>query len=160
MPDTCAVDVAGRLWVSTDGNSNKPTGRTDGLWAVDTEGAARHLETVLPRAGRRQNVRPALFTPDDETAFVAGSILAMAARTGRAMDRPSYYEDVSARWPDFKPDMPVRPAVVAIPRPAAARLQSDDRKRRVEPWGEWRSGCQFTANAISGRDEPLFRPPL
>ncbi|RUV29786.1 DUF839 domain-containing protein, partial [Mesorhizobium sp. M1A.T.Ca.IN.004.03.1.1] len=41
MPDNCAVDAAGRLWVSTDGNNNKATGRTDGLWAVDTEGAAR-----------------------------------------------------------------------------------------------------------------------
>ena len=61
MPDNCAVDSAGRLWVATDGQGPKATGRTDGLWAVDTEGEARaHLEAVLPRAGRRRNVRPAV----------------------------------------------------------------------------------------------------
>ena len=39
----------------------KATGRTDGLWAVDTEGdGARDLEAVLPRAGRRRDVRPAV----------------------------------------------------------------------------------------------------
>ncbi|TIU87230.1 MAG: PhoX family phosphatase, partial [Mesorhizobium sp.] len=38
MPDNCAVDSAGRLWVATDGQGPKATGRTDGLWAVDTEG--------------------------------------------------------------------------------------------------------------------------
>ncbi|RUY49824.1 PhoX family phosphatase, partial [Mesorhizobium sp. M7A.F.Ca.CA.001.13.2.1] len=36
MPDNCAVDSAGRLWVATDGQGPKATGRTDGLWAVDT----------------------------------------------------------------------------------------------------------------------------
>src|SRR5690606_1109498 len=40
MPDNCAIDSEGRLWVSTDGMSEKSTGRTDGLFAVDTEGAA------------------------------------------------------------------------------------------------------------------------
>ena len=40
MPDNCAVDTLGRLWVSTDGNNPSATGRTDGLWAVDTEGDA------------------------------------------------------------------------------------------------------------------------
>ena len=40
-PDNCAVDALGRLWVATDGKSPARTGRTDGLWAVDTEGAAR-----------------------------------------------------------------------------------------------------------------------
>ena len=41
MPDNCAVDSDGRLWISTDGNSAGDTGRTDGLWAMDTEGEAR-----------------------------------------------------------------------------------------------------------------------
>ena len=61
MPDNCAIDSAGRLWVSTDGQGPKATGRTDGLWAVDTEGdGAGDLEAVLPRADRRRNVRSAV----------------------------------------------------------------------------------------------------
>ena len=28
--------------------------------------------------------------------------------------RPSYYEDLSTRWPDFDESQPVKPAVVAI----------------------------------------------
>ena len=36
VPDNSAIDADGRLWVSTDGNSPSSTGRTDGLWAVDT----------------------------------------------------------------------------------------------------------------------------
>ena len=61
MPDNCAIDADGRLWVATDGNNAKATGRTDGLWAFDTEGEARGTSKLfLPRAGRRRNVRPVL----------------------------------------------------------------------------------------------------
>jgi secreted PhoX family phosphatase len=38
MPDNVAIDSEGRLWVATDGNSDKATGRADGLWAFETEG--------------------------------------------------------------------------------------------------------------------------
>jgi hypothetical protein len=31
MPDNCAIDNMGRLWIATDGNSAKTTGRTDGV---------------------------------------------------------------------------------------------------------------------------------
>ncbi len=41
MPDNFAIDADGRLWVSPDGNNARQTGRTDGLWAVDTEADAR-----------------------------------------------------------------------------------------------------------------------
>jgi secreted PhoX family phosphatase len=36
--------------------------------------------------------------------------------------RPSYYEDLSTRWPDFKDDMPVRPAVVAITKQGGGKI--------------------------------------
>lgn len=36
--------------------------------------------------------------------------------------RPSYYEDLSTRWPDFRDDMPVRPAVVAITKQGGGKI--------------------------------------
>src|SRR5690606_19875122 len=41
MPDTVCLDSAGRLWVGTDGQSDKTTGRSDGLYALETEGSLR-----------------------------------------------------------------------------------------------------------------------
>ena len=41
MPDNCAIDSQGRLWIATDGNNAKATGRADGLWALETEGELR-----------------------------------------------------------------------------------------------------------------------
>ncbi|MBX5042828.1 PhoX family phosphatase [Rhizobium lentis] len=114
MPDNCAVDSAGRLWVSTDGNSNKATGRTDGLWAVDTEGAARATSKLFFRVPVGAEMCGPLFTPDDQTVFVAVQHPGDGGEDWPGHGRPSYYEDLSTRWPDFKPDMPVRPAVVAI----------------------------------------------
>ncbi len=70
MPDNCAVDSAGRLWVATDGNSPKGTGRTDGL-GVDTEGSARATSKLFFRVPVGAEMCGPLFTPDDETAFVA-----------------------------------------------------------------------------------------
>ena len=55
-----------------------------------------------------------LFTPDDETAFVAVQHPGDGGEDWPGHGRPSYYEDLSTRWPDFKDNMPVRPAVVAI----------------------------------------------
>ncbi|NKM17565.1 DUF839 domain-containing protein [Rhizobium laguerreae] len=122
MPDNCAVDAAGRLWVSTDGNNNKATGRTDGLWAVDTEGAARATSKLFFRVPVGAEMCGPLFTPDDETAFVAVQHPADGGEDWRGHGRPSYYEDLSTRWPDFKPDMPVRPAVVAITKIGGGKI--------------------------------------
>ena len=63
MPDNCAVDNQGRLWVATDGNSYKDTRTTDGVWAMETDGEMRGTsQAVLPRAGRGRDVRPALHS--------------------------------------------------------------------------------------------------
>ena len=122
MPDNCAVDAAGRLWVSTDGNNPKDTGRTDGLWAVDTEGEARATSKLFFRVPVGAELCGPLFTPDDETAFVAIQHPADGGTDWEPFGRPSYYEDLSTRWPDFKPDMPVRPAVVAITRQGGGKI--------------------------------------
>ncbi|MCQ1569941.1 PhoX family phosphatase [Neorhizobium galegae] len=122
MPDNCAVDSAGRLWVSTDGTNNKATGRTDGLWAVDTEGEARATSKLFFRVPVGAEMCGPLFTPDDQTAFVAVQHPGDGGEDWPGHGRPSYYEDLSTRWPDFKPDMPVRPAVVAITKVGGGKI--------------------------------------
>ena len=122
MPDNCAVDSAGRLWVSTDGNSPKATGRTDGLWAVDTEGDARATSKLFFRVPVGAEMCGPLFAPDDQTAFVAVQHPGDGGEDWEGFGRPSYYEDLSTRWPDFKPDMPVRPAVVAITKQGGGKI--------------------------------------
>jgi secreted PhoX family phosphatase len=122
MPDNCAVDSAGRLWVSTDGNSPKATGRTDGLWAVDTEGEAHATSKLFFRVPIGAELCGPLFTPNDETVFVAVQHPADGGEDWEAFGRPSYYEDLSTRWPDFKDDMPVRPSVVAITKQGGGKI--------------------------------------
>ncbi|MBZ9710046.1 PhoX family phosphatase [Mesorhizobium sp. ESP7-2] len=122
MPDNCAVDSAGRLWVATDGQGPKATGRTDGLWAVDTEGSARATSKLFFRVPIGAEMCGPLFTPDDQTAFVAVQHPGDGGEDWEAFGRPSYYEDPSTRWPDFKPDMPVRPAVVAITKQGGGKI--------------------------------------
>jgi secreted PhoX family phosphatase len=122
MPDNCAIDSAGRLWVATDGQGPKATGRTDGLWAVDTEGEARATSKLFFRVPIGAELCGPLFTPDDETAFVAVQHPADGGEDWEKFGRPSYYEDLSTRWPDFKDDMPVRPAVVAITKQGGGKI--------------------------------------
>lgn len=122
MPDNCAVDSAGRLWVATDGQGPKATGRTDGLWAVDTEGAARATSKLFFRVPIGAEMCGPLFAPDDQTAFVAVQHPGDGGEDWEAFGRPSYYEDLSTRWPDFKPDMPVRPSVVAITKQGGGKI--------------------------------------
>ncbi|MGX5831640.1 PhoX family protein [Mesorhizobium sp. 43Arga] len=122
MPDNCAVDSAGRLWVATDGQGPKATGRTDGLWAVDTEGAARATSKLFFRVPIGAEMCGPLFAPDDQTAFVAVQHPGDGGEDWEGFGRPSYYEDPSTRWPDFKPEMPVRPSVVAITRQGGGKI--------------------------------------
>nr|WP_276315146.1 PhoX family phosphatase [Mesorhizobium jarvisii] len=122
MPDNCAVDSAGRLWVATDGQGPKATGRTDGLWAVDTEGAARATSKLFFRVPIGAEMCGPLFAPDDRTAFVAVQHPGDGGEDWEGFGRPSYYEDPSTRWPDFKPEMPVRPSVVAITRQGGGKI--------------------------------------
>lgn len=122
MPDNCAVDSAGRLWVATDGQGPKATGRTDGLWAVETEGAARATSKLFFRVPIGAEMCGPLFAPDDRTAFVAVQHPGDGGEDWEGFGRPSYYEDPSTRWPDFKPEMPVRPSVVAITRQGGGKI--------------------------------------
>jgi secreted PhoX family phosphatase len=124
MPDNCHVDAEGRLWVSTDGNSPKQTGRTDGVWAVDTEGAARATSKLFFRVPVGAEMCGPLLLPDLESMFVAVQHPGDGGDDWKPFGRPSYYEDLSTRWPDFRNDMPVRPSVVAISRRGGGKIAS------------------------------------
>ena len=122
MPDNCAVDSAGRLWISTDGNSPADTGRTDGLWAVDTEGEARGTSKLFFRVPIGAEMCGPMPTPDLGTFFLAVQHPADGGEDWEEFGRPSYYEDLSTRWPDFREDMPVRPSVVAVTKQGGGRI--------------------------------------
>lgn len=121
MPDNCAVDALGRLWVATDGNSNHRTGRNDGIWAIETDGAARGTSKLFYRVPVGAEMCGPCFTPDLETFFVA------VQHPGEADEDdpnapPATFETPSTRWPDFKDGMPPRPSVVAITRKGGGKI--------------------------------------
>ncbi|MBZ9602565.1 PhoX family protein [Phyllobacterium chamaecytisi] len=122
MPDNCAVDADGRLWISTDGNSPEGTGRTDGIWAVDTEGAARGTSKLFFRVPAGAEMCGPLMLPDMATFMVAVQHPAEDGTDWKEFGRPSYYEDLSTRWPDFKDNMPVRPSVLAITKKGGGKI--------------------------------------
>lgn len=116
-PDNCAVDNQGRLWVTTDQGEAwaKVSGKSDGVYAVETEGALRGASKMFFRVPVGAEMCGPYFTPDDQTLFVA---VQHPATDGVDAYKPfgklSTFEEPATRWPDFKPGMPPRPSVVAI----------------------------------------------
>lgn len=123
MPDNCAVDHTGQLWIATDGNSASKTGRTDGVWALETEGPRRGASKLFFRCPAGAELCGPAFTPDDETLFVA------IQHPGEADDEdpkalPATFENPATRWPDFRDGMPPRPSVIAITRRGGGKIGS------------------------------------
>jgi secreted PhoX family phosphatase len=106
-PDNCAFDSRGRIWISTDGMDDA-AGLADGVYAADTAGKGRGLTRLFYQAPTGAEVAGPRFTPDDTTLFL--SIQHPAEEDGSSYDNPS------TRWPDFRPDLPPRPSVIAITR--------------------------------------------
>lgn len=118
MPDNCVIDAEGRLWVATDGNSPRRTGRNDGVWAMETEGAARGTSKLFYRVPNGAELCGPEFTPDMETFFVAIQHPGESVKKGET----ATFETPSTRWPDFKDGMPPRPSVVAITRKGGGKI--------------------------------------
>jgi secreted PhoX family phosphatase len=118
MPDNLAFDNQGRMWIATDGNTRKRTGRTDGLWGLETEGSLRGTSRHFYRVPLGAELCGPFFTPDDETFFVA----VQHPAEGGSADAISTFEEPITRWPDFKPGMPPRPSVVAITKRSGGKI--------------------------------------
>jgi hypothetical protein len=113
-PDNCAIDNRGRLWVTTDGNSDVDTGRSDGVWAMETEGELRGSGKHFYSCPAGAEMCGPYFTPSDETLFLAVQHPADDGEEWTEFNQPSTFENPSTRWPDFEDGMPPRPSVVAV----------------------------------------------
>lgn len=120
-PDNCAIDAEGRLWIATDGNSAETTGRTDGLWAMETAGARRGTSKLFFRVPAGAELCGPCFTPDLETLFLAVQHPGDSPNDD-ADAKPSTFDDPLTRWPDFKDGTPPRPSVVAITRKGGGKI--------------------------------------
>lgn len=109
-PDNCTFDNRGRLWISSDQGSHQAKNKIpDGMYACDVDGKGRALVKMFYACPRDAEMCGPAFTPDNRTLFVAVQ--------HPAESKDSTYDAPSTRWPDFRPDMPPRPAIVAITRP-------------------------------------------
>ena len=121
-PDNCAFDAMGRLWISTDGNADDFNGRSDGLWAVDTDGAARGTSKHFFRTPAGGEMCGPCFTPDMQTLFLAVQHPAEDGKEWKAWGKDSTFDNPSTRWPDFKPDLPPRPSIMVITRKGGGKI--------------------------------------
>ena len=104
-PDNLAFDPKGRMWIATDGQDDW-VGFADSLYAAETGGPHRGVTRNFFSCPRGAEVTGPAFTPDGKTLFL--SVQHPGDEKGSTFDKPS------TRWPDFKPDLPPCPSVIAI----------------------------------------------
>ena len=123
-PDNCAIDVDGRLWVSTDqGRSWGKTGKSDGLYAVETEGEARGTSKLFFRCPVGGEMCGPYFHDSGETLFLAVQHPGTdGTKDLKGFERDSTFEDPATRWPDFDPAMPPRPSVVVVTKKGGGKI--------------------------------------
>lgn len=124
-PDNLTLDGAGRLWAATDqgGGWAESSGAADGLWALHTEAPRRGLGAMFFRAPVGAEVAGPCFTPDGESLFLSVQHPAKdGAKSYAGFARASRFEDAATRWPDFDPDLPPRPSILAITRTGGGRI--------------------------------------
>ncbi len=101
-PDNCAFDNRGNLWITTDGAEQH--GIADGVWATEVDGPNKALTKRFIRTPRGAELCGPFFTPDNRSFFCS-------------VQHPagdSDFNNPSTRWPDFKDNIPPRPAVIVV----------------------------------------------
>ncbi len=123
-PDNCAIDADGRLWVATDqGSKWGKTGKSDGLYGVETEGAARGTSKLFFRCPVGGEMCGPYFTPDQQTLFLAVQHPGTdGTKDLKGFARASTFEDPATRWPDFDPAMPPRPSIVVVTKQGGGKI--------------------------------------
>jgi secreted PhoX family phosphatase len=125
-PDNVTFDADGQMWVATDqGRAWARTGKADGLYRIDTDGAARGTSMPFYRVPVGAELCGPCFTPDGTTLFVAVQHPGVdGAKEWKPFGREPTFEDPPTRWPDFKAGLPPRPSVVAIRKVGGGKIGS------------------------------------
>lgn len=115
-PDNCAIDNAGRLWISTDQGSRwGRTGKSDGLYGLETEGDLRGHSKLFFRCPIGGELSGPCFVDNSKALFLAVQHPGTdGTRDFAGFERDSTFEDPATRWPDFDPQMPPRPSIVVV----------------------------------------------
>ena len=123
-PDNCAIDADGRLWISTDqGRGWGSTGKSDGLYSLETEGDMRGHSKLFFRCPVGGELCGPYFTPSSETLFLAVQHPGTdGTKDLVGFERDSTFEDPATRWPDFDPNMPPRPSVVVVTKTGGGKI--------------------------------------
>ncbi len=123
-PDNCAIDAQGRLWISTDqGRGWGRTGKSDGLYSLETEGDMRGHSKLFFRCPVGGELCGPYFTPDSETLFLAVQHPGTdGTKDLVGFERDSTFEDPATRWPDFDVNMPPRPSVVVVTKTGGGQI--------------------------------------
>ncbi len=123
-PDNCAIDADGRLWISTDqGSSWGKTGKSDGLYSLETEGEARGTSKLFFRCPVGGELCGPYFTDNSETLFLAVQHPGTdGTKDFKGFERDSTFEDPATRWPDFDPAMPPRPSVLVVTKQGGGKI--------------------------------------
>jgi len=123
-PDNCSYDASGRLWISTDqGRSWGKTGKSDGLYSLETEGELRGHSKLFFRCPVGGELCGPYFTDNSETLFMAVQHPGTdGTKDLKGFERESTFEDPATRWPDFDPAMPPRPSVVVVTKQGGGKI--------------------------------------
>lgn len=123
-PDNAAIDVGGRLWISTDQGSNwGKTGKSDGLYGLETEGELRGTSKLFFRTPVGGELCGPYFHDSGETLFLAVQHPGTdGTKSLKGFERNSTFEDPATRWPDFDPKMPPRPSVLVVTKKGGGKI--------------------------------------
>jgi secreted PhoX family phosphatase len=123
-PDNCAIDAQGRLWIATDqGSGWGKTGKSDGLYALETEGDLRGHSKLFFRCPVGGELCGPCFTQDSKTLFLAVQHPGTdGTKSYKGFERNATFDDPVTRWPDFADGVPPRPSVIVVTKQGGGKI--------------------------------------